>query len=112
MQKPDEPRRIVPEFLNWKDKECVLKQAQEKNPQGIMFVVDLSKHTLDKRRSKVPELLEARKVGKTAYFIMDKLVVRRNDAPPFKVDRNKAETSTRKLSQALIMEFLQVMKHC
>ena len=53
-----------------------------------------SKRTLDKRRSKIPELLEARKAGKTAYFIMDKLVIIRNDAASIKGHRRKAETST------------------
>ena len=93
-QKPDEPRPVVAKFLNWKDKERVLKQAREKKPQVIMFVADLSKRTLDKRRSKIPELLEARKTGKTAYFIMDKLVIRRNYAASVKGHRKKAETST------------------
>ena len=96
MQKPDEPRPIAAKFLNWKDKEHVLKQAREKKPQGIMFVAALSKRTLDKRRSNIPELLEARKAGKTAYFIMDKLIMRRNDASSIKGHRKKAETSTEK----------------
>ena len=52
-------------------------------------MADLSKRTLDKRRSKIPELLEARKAGKTAYFIMDKLVIRRNDASSVKGHRTK-----------------------
>ena len=95
-RKPDDPHPIVAKFLNWKDKERVLKQAREKKPEGIMFVADLSKRTLDKRRSKIPELLEARKAGKTAYFIMDKLVIRRNDAASIKGHRKKAETSTEK----------------
>eukprot|EP00112_Aurelia_sp_Birch-Aquarium-sp1_P021286 Seg5693.3 transcript_id=Seg5693.3/GoldUCD/mRNA.D3Y31 product="hypothetical protein" protein_id=Seg5693.3/GoldUCD/D3Y31 len=89
MQNPNEPRPIIAKFLNWKDKERVLKQAREKKPQGIMFVADFSKRTLDKTRSKIPDLLEARKAGKTAYFVMDELVVRRNDASSIKGHRKK-----------------------
>ena len=59
-------------------------------------MADLSKRTFDKRRSKILELLKARKAGKTAYFIMDKLVITRNDAASIKGHRKKAETSTEK----------------
>eukprot|EP00112_Aurelia_sp_Birch-Aquarium-sp1_P026298 Seg924.21 transcript_id=Seg924.21/GoldUCD/mRNA.D3Y31 product="hypothetical protein" protein_id=Seg924.21/GoldUCD/D3Y31 len=65
--------------------EASLREETSRNYVCCYF----SKRTLDKRRSKIPDLLEARKAGKTAYFVMDKLVVRSNDASSFKGHRKK-----------------------
>ncbi len=69
----DEPRPIVAKFLRWKDKEEILKLAR---PVGVRFVQDLSRRTLLRRKERIPELIEARKRGKIAYFVMDKLVIK------------------------------------
>ena len=41
---------------------------------------DFSRRTLEKRASKIPEMLEARKERKTAFMIMDQLII--YDGPP------------------------------
>ena len=65
----DEPRPIVAKFLRWKDKEEVLKLARQTKPEGVRFVQDLSRRTLLRRKEQIPELIEARKRGKVAYFV-------------------------------------------
>eukprot|EP00112_Aurelia_sp_Birch-Aquarium-sp1_P002018 Seg1220.2 transcript_id=Seg1220.2/GoldUCD/mRNA.D3Y31 product="LINE-1 type transposase domain-containing protein 1" protein_id=Seg1220.2/GoldUCD/D3Y31 len=70
------PRPIVAKFQSWKQKESVLKEARAKKPDGIKFFPDLSQRTLEKRERLVPQLLDARKHGKIAYFVLDKLVVK------------------------------------
>ena len=70
------PRPIVAKFQSWKQKESVLREARAKKPDGIKFVPDLSQRTLDKRERLVPQLLDARRHGKIAYFVLDKLVVK------------------------------------
>eukprot|EP00794_Sanderia_malayensis_P020799 gene20799-22839_t len=72
----DEPRPIVAKFLRWKDKEEILKLARQAKPVGVRFVQDLSRRTLLRRKERIPELIEARKRGKIAYFVMDKLVIK------------------------------------
>ena len=41
---------------------------------------DFSLKTLERRASKIPEMLEALKEGKTAFMVMDKLII--YDRPP------------------------------
>jgi len=45
----DGPRPIVAKLVKWKDNECILKKAREVKPDGVKFLPDLSKCTLDKR---------------------------------------------------------------
>ena len=72
----DQPRPIVAKFSKWKDKERVLSTARQLRPEGVRFLADLSRRTLDKREAQVPMLLDARKKGKVAYFVLDKLVIK------------------------------------
>ena len=41
-----------------------------------------AKRTLEKRADRIPEMLNARKQGKTAFFIMDKLIIKDRGRPP------------------------------
>ena len=41
----------------------------------VVFMGDFSKRTLERRRSKIPDILEARRNGKTAFMVMDYLVI-------------------------------------
>ena len=45
------PRPIVAKFLNWQDREKVLKSARDKRPNGLFFVEDLARRTLEKREA-------------------------------------------------------------
>ena len=69
------PRAMVIKFKSWKQKEAVLRIARNKKLDGLYFHPDLAERTLQRRRSQVPEMLRARKEGKTAYIIRDKLVI-------------------------------------
>ena len=72
----DQPRPILAKFAKWKDKERVLSMARQLRPEGVRFLADLSRRTLDKREAQVPMLLDARKQGKVAYFVLDRLVIK------------------------------------
>ena len=76
------PRPIVAKFLSWKDKERVLRSARSIKPDGVQFLEDFSKRTLDKRKEKIPELIAARKSGKRAFLVMDKIIIANNTKPP------------------------------
>ena len=76
----EKPRNIVAKFASWKVKERVLKKAREVRPNNIKFVADLSQKTLDKRAAQTDDLKAARSAGKTAFFILDRLVIK--DKPP------------------------------
>ena len=82
---PEEPRPLVAKFSKWKEKEIVLKKAREIKPQGVRFLADLSSRTIQKRHNQVPKLLEARRQGKIAFFVLDKLVIK--DKKPFNPTR-------------------------
>ena len=68
------PRPIVAKFLNWKDKEKVLRAARLLKPDDIQFLEDFSKKTSDKRKAKIPELIAAHKSGKRVFLVMDQIV--------------------------------------
>ena len=70
-----QPRPILGKIKSWKVKDTIMKEARKKKPKDTRFIDDFAKRTLDRRASKIPEMLEARKTGKTAFLIMDKLVV-------------------------------------
>ena len=87
----DDPRPIVAKLVRWKDKERILKKAREVKPNGVKFLADLSKRTLDKREEQVPDLIAARKSGKIAYFVLDKLIIK--EKPPDSKKRNDPPAS-------------------
>ena len=74
------PRPIIIRFQSWKDKEMVVKKVRQLKPENIQFYKDYSKRTLDRRKEKIPELIQARKIGKKAFLVMDPLIV--TDAGP------------------------------
>ena len=80
-------RPIVPRFRFWKEKENVIREARRKRPKGVQFLNDFARRTLDRRAKKIPEMLEHRRNGKTAFMIMDKLVV--YDRPPDRSNSRK-----------------------
>ena len=54
---------------------------------------DLLKRTLDKREEQIPNLIEARKNGKIAYFVLDKLIIKDKplDSVVKRTDHNDSE---------------------
>jgi len=48
---------IVAKLVKWKDKECIFEKAREVKPDGVKFLADLSKRTLEERKEQVPDLV-------------------------------------------------------
>ena len=95
------PRPIVVKFLYWKQKERVVRKAREVKPPEVKFLADLSQRSLKRRQDLVPKL-EARRNGKVAYFIGDRLVVKdkggNQDQRPKDVDTNVDDEVSFRLS--------------
>lgn len=70
------PRTIVCKLRSWKQREAVLRKARIDKPKGLYICEDLALATLEKRTAQLDKLKEAKRAGKTAYFILDRLVVR------------------------------------
>ena len=62
---------------SWKLKEAVVR---EEKPEGLFICEDLSQATLEKRKPQLEKLKAAKQAGKSAYFILDRLIIR--DKPP------------------------------
>lgn len=75
-EKSGQPRTIVCRLKNWKQKEAVVRKAMKEKPVGLFICEDLSVATLEKRANQVEKLKAAKKAGKTAYFILDSLIIR------------------------------------
>ena len=69
------PHPIVAKFSNWKQKEAILRAARRIKPKDVQFYQDLSARKSEKRSEKIPQLIAMRKEGKTAYLVLDQLVV-------------------------------------
>lgn len=69
-------RPVVVKFLNFKDRELILRRARERKPASLHIYEDLSARVLQTRREKLDELKSHRAAGRIAYFSFDKLVVR------------------------------------
>ena len=54
----------------------ILKCARRIKPDNIFVKEDLSPATLEKRESQRPKMEAAKRAGKIAYFVLDKLVIR------------------------------------
>ena len=74
-------------FRFWKEKENIIQEARRKRPKGVQFLNDFTRRTLDRRVEKIPEMLEHRRKGKTAFMIMNKLVI--YDRPPDRSNSRK-----------------------
>ena len=72
----ERPRTIVCKIKDCKQREAVIKEARKVKPRGLYIAEDLSKTTLKKRESQIPKMIEARKAGRIAYFILDRLIIR------------------------------------
>ena len=70
------PRTIVVRFNSFDDREKILRNARVLKNTNIFVNEDLSDATAKSRKEKIPLLQSARRNGKIAYFIRDKLVIR------------------------------------
>lgn len=73
---PTGPRTIVCRIRDWKQKEEILRKARRVKPEGLFISEDVAPETLAKREPQLAKLKEAKRAGKVAYFILDRLVIR------------------------------------
>jgi len=76
-------RTIIAKFLNYKDREQILKSRRQLKGTSITIREDYSDLVAEKRKNLVPQMLEARRNGKIAYLRHDKLIVHERTRPPF-----------------------------
>ena len=70
------PRTILCPLRDWKERETILKCARRIKPNNIFVKEDLPPATLEKRESQCAKMETAKRAGKIAYFVLDKLVIR------------------------------------
>ena len=70
------PRTIVFRLHDWKEREAILKCARRIKRDNTFEEEDLSPATLEKRKSQRAKMEAAKRAGKIAYFVLDKLVIR------------------------------------
>ena len=75
-EQADKPRTIVCHLRDWKQRDAVIREARKIKPPGLYVVEDLARATLLKREGQIAKMKEARKAGKMAYFILDRLIIR------------------------------------
>ena len=69
------PRPVVVRFTSWKQKEAILAKARQITPKDTKFYQDLSSKSLERRAEQIPRLIQERKKGNIAYFVLDKLII-------------------------------------
>ena len=72
----DKPRTIICRLRDWKQREAVLREARKIKPPGLYISEDLARVTLRKREGQIAKMKEAKSAGKTAYFILDRLIIK------------------------------------
>lgn len=70
------PRTIVCRLRDWKQKDEILRAARRLKPPGICLSEDLANETMEKRKAQLDKLKEAKRAGKMAYFVLDRLVIK------------------------------------
>ena len=70
------PRSVVAKFLNFKDRNIILKNSAKLKGTNVFINEDLCEASNAIRRSKLPELKKARSEGKIAFFSHTKLIIR------------------------------------
>ena len=74
--KANEPRTIVCRLRDWKQREQVLRKARKEKPVGLHVSEDVVFSTLKKQEAHLEKFKAAKQVGKIAYFVLGRLVIR------------------------------------
>ena len=54
----------------------MVRKARKEKPEGLFICEDLSQMTLEKRKPQLEKLKAAKQGGKSAYFMLDRLIIR------------------------------------
>ena len=65
---------------DWWQRDEFLRAARRMKPSGIFVNEDLANETTEKRKEQLDNFKEAKRAGKTAYFVLDRLVKERSSA--------------------------------
>ena len=65
-------------------KDEILRAARRMKPPGMFLSEDLANETMEKQEAQLDKLKEAKRAGKMAYFVLDRLVIK---------DRRRVESS-------------------
>lgn len=79
---PNQPRVIVCRMRDWKQREAVIRKARKEKPTNLFICEDLALATLKKREPKIEEMKAAKKAGKLAYFVLDRLIIKNKPTAP------------------------------
>lgn len=72
----NKPRTIIVKFLRFQDRQKILRASSKLKGSNIFVNEDLCEESLKKRKEQLPQLKEARREGKIAYFSHTTLIVR------------------------------------
>ena len=75
-EQADKPRTIVCRLRDWKQREAVIREARKIKPPGLYVAEDLTRATLLNHEGQIGKMKEARKAGKMAYFVLNRLIIR------------------------------------
>ena len=91
----DRSRPVVARFCSWKQKEAILATARKKMPKSVRFFQDLSSRTLQRRAEKIPKLIQERKKGNVAFFVLYRFVVHesRKEGPNGDISSSNGDAS-------------------
>lgn len=73
---PSRPRTIVARFVNFGDREAVMRNARKLKGTGVYINDDLCPASQQVKRDQLPLLKQARQEGKVAYFKYTKLIIK------------------------------------
>lgn len=85
-------RTILAKLAKLSDRDFILRNTSKLKNSSIYIYEDLSEGTMQIRKSKMPQLKQARESGKVAYFVRDKLVIK---------NRNYANLPSNNINQQL-----------
>ena len=71
---------------------------------------DYAKRTLEKRADRIPEMLNVKKQGKTAFFTMDKLIIKDSGRPPDSDARNETGQNDEEDNEVFINHRQSILK--
>ena len=74
----NKPRTIIAKFLRFQDRQKILRTSSKLKGTKIFVNEDLCEESLKKRKEKLPQLQQARREGKVAYFNHTTLIIKEN----------------------------------
>ena len=69
------PRTVIARLTNVSDRNIILKNKWKLKSTGIYINEDVSEHTAKSRLEQLPKLKDAKRSGKIAFFIGEKLII-------------------------------------